>query len=179
MRIILLVLSLTLTSLALAQSLQTGTKTTAEMWVAYTTQSSATATLKDDVSQALQTLWRACQQNAFHPLGLPILYLDLTSAETGMAQWEGWWPLVDQLDPARLPDTAQVKLKLVPPTRVAYAYHVGDPWGMAATFKTLTEWAGAHNVAVATRARAVVYLGPFREEPDSIVTECQLELKEQ
>jgi len=130
------------------------------------------------VTAAFKALWDACQQNAFHPIGLPVLCLDLTSVETGVAKWEVWWPLADAVDPAGPPPTTQFKTKLAPAVPVAYAYYTGDPWQVGDTLLKLQAWATNQGLAPSSRARAFIYLDPIERDDRNPVIECQVELEQ-
>lgn len=158
-----------------AQGLQTGTRTVPAMFVACEGNTSPTPGARQEIEAAFGRLWTRCHASGLHPIGLPIVCLDLGTLPNGEAKWEAWVPLADALTADQLPQLPGLTLKFVPATPVAYTYYQGNPWEMGNTFADLGAWAGNHNVPVTTRARAIFYAGPFGKEPQDIITECQLE----
>jgi len=174
-----LVLALLCLDVAVAQNLQAGTKTAPAMVVAYVAGQSPLPAARDDVGKAFMSLWTACHAQGLHPLGLPILALDATGIDAGTLNWEARLPLADTLDPNALPDKPELHVKLIPETKVAYHFAAGDPWqAMEAAFGDLHQWAVNQNLPVTSQVRAVVYIGPFGNEAENIVTECQIELRQ-
>lgn len=162
-----------------AQDLQRGTKTVPAHLVAYVGGASALPEAQADVRTAFGALWGACMANGLHPLGLVTLCMDVTGIDTGTLQWEARLTLVDDLDPSKLPDKPQAHVKLVPEGQVVYTFVAGDPWkSMPAAFGELRQWATNQNLALTTKAHAIVYLSPLYSEPAQMLTECQFELRE-
>lgn len=172
-------LALAVASLVHAQGLTRGTRTAPAMTVAYVTKTSQLENAKNDVEAALPVLWAACHAANLHPLGVPTLSVEIGGVEAGMLKWEAWLPLVDKLDPERLPQTADFKIKQIPAAPVAYLYSAGDPYQtMQDAFTDLFTWALNQNLPTTGFARATIYLGPLGKEPQDIVTECQLVLRQ-
>jgi len=168
-----------LAPVASAQELQTGTKQSPEMFVAYVVGQSPLPTLRADLEKAFPELWAACHAANLHPLGLPIFSFDATGMDTGTMNWEARLPLADQLDPNALPDKPELRIKRIPQTPVAFAYVAGDPWEIMATaFGDLHQWAANQNLPATWMVRAIVYVGPFGKTSQDVVTECQIELRQ-
>jgi len=164
----------------MAQNLQVGTKTAPGMWVAFYASQSALPHVRQDIEQRFMALWTACHDAGLHPLALPILSCDINGIDTGTLSWEVRLPLADQLDPAALPDKPDLHVKQLAPAKVAFSYTAGDPWeAMGKAFGQLRDWAVDQKLDVTTQARAIIYAGLFGDKPEDVITECQLELKEQ
>lgn len=167
---------LCLAGAAFGQTMPTGTKTTDQMIVAYSAQTSPTATFFDDARRVFGALWIATGQAGLHPLGVPVIEMDLAGIDAGTIRWEAWLPLVDELDPAKLGDVAQPKLKLVPPTRVVYTYCVGMPEQLTQDVDRLRAYAEAQNLTPTTRARVVAFITSW--DQSYVVLEQQLEVQQ-
>lgn len=177
-RILLCLASLVLmTMLAAAQDLAIGCKTAPAMIVASVAKTTTLDAARTEVESAFAALWQACTDAGLHPIGLPMLSVDLNGIETGPLSWEAWVQLADPLDPAKLPDKPGLKLKAVPATPVAYTYHPGSPWQTDEAFTRLYKWATNQNLAIATRARVLIYVWPGQKDEAATMTECQLELR--
>lgn len=173
-----LIVLVLVSSFAICQDLAIGTKTAPAMVVAYAGSTTALETAQGEVESGLAALWKACTDAGLHPIGVPMLSVDLNGAQTGPICWEAWLQLADPLDPARLPDKPGLKIKQVPATSVAYTYHAGNPWQMDAAFTRLHMWATNQNLAIGSRARAIIYVWPGQKDDAGTMSECQLELRQ-
>ena len=178
MRITLCLLLLAATSLTFAQDLAIGTKTVPAMYVAFVAKTSPLDGVKTEVQAGLEALWTACREGGLHPIGIPMLSVDLAGVENGPLNWEAWLQLADLLDPARLPQNPGLTVKLVPAAQVCYTYHAGDPWQMEPAFLRLYQWTTNQNLPLGGRARAMFYVWPSEKNDDNTMTECQFELRQ-
>lgn len=173
-----LILIALVTTVAVAQDLPIGMKWMPDMTVACVEKVSTPEAVRGDVEAALPALWDACRAAGLHPVGLPILRVDLASVEAGTYKWEAWLILADQLETGPLPEKHGLTFRHVPPARVGYTYHAGSPWPVDESFQRLKAWAGDRNFKVGTHARLLIYVWPGQNNDENTMVECELELRQ-
>ena len=153
----------------------TGVKTVPAMYVAWDAKKTLIAQMGKEADKTFQDLWQACIDNGLHPMGQPIIAVEMEGPPGDTLNWQAWAPLADQPRPEDLAEKAAVRVKAVPQAAVAFTYHYGQPWDLQDTFMKLVAWAQGQGLQVLGKARVAIYVWPGKQDEKYIVSECQLE----
>jgi effector-binding domain-containing protein len=153
----------------------TGVKAVPAMYVAWDTKKSVIAQMDKDVPQVVKELRQSCIDTGLHPLGQPIISVEMEGPVGDTLTWQAWIPLADLPRQEDLAGKAAVQVKAVPQVNVAFTYHYGAPFDLQDTFMKLVAWAQAQGLQIAGRARVIVHQWPDDKDEKHLVSECQFE----